>query len=198
MIKNKNYDPSLENEHYWNAFYEEWKLKLDEYWKNRGHRYFQVSKFISKNSRSILDVGCGLGAGFKVFESHNYSGLCGCDVSSVAVEVCNAKFPRCDVVHLDAAHLGQLERRWDVGLLIQIVEHLEDPAESIKSVLKYVDELIVSVPNKTGALGNIPCHMWLFSVEDFVSCGAEILKESPVVVSKFKGGEHYEFDTLSQ
>ncbi len=197
MIRNAKYDPEMGSLTRWNSFYSEWKLDLMNHWKNREIRYMQILQHIPKSASKIIDIGCGLGTGFKILGHMGYTDLWGCDTSTVAIEVCGVRFPECTTALFRAQELEYLDQRWDLGLFLQTVEHLENPGETIESVLRCVDTLLVSVPNKTCEIAAINEHVWLFEPKDFLECGAVVQETCPIIVAKFQAGVKYEFKCLS-
>ncbi len=197
MIKNTNYNPVWGSSEKWDSVHAEAKLDLMTYWNHRSIRYQQILGYIPKEASSIIDFGCSLGTGLKMLESVNHLDIWGCDISEVAIRACQAKFPRCKVVSMSLLDIEKLNRRWAVGLLIQVLEHLDNPGEALSVILRCVDNLIVSVPRKGKRNASTGEHMWLFDSDDFVRCGVEVLEEDPIIIAKFQVGVKYEFEYLS-
>ncbi len=104
------------------------------------------------NPLSVIDVGCGLGTWLKVFKSKGVVDVLGIEGSHI-----NKKMM---VIHENEILLKDLEqpvslnRRYDIALCIEVVEHLsKDAADIIISTLVNLSDIIVfsaAIPGQGG------------------------------------------------
>lgn len=98
------------------------------------------------DAAAVLDVGCGPGQYVKALREAGYDAF-GCDPGEVTVnaDLAACVFPRTDIGAIDPSILARVE----VVLLLDVVEHLADPAALLARVRRMVPRLkavIVTVP----------------------------------------------------
>jgi len=157
-----------------------------------GGKVRQYRDWVGAGSRRILDIGCGNGrflALLAEFGSSEWE-LEGIDFDSVAAEQCRARGCR--------THVGRVEefdpggRAYDAIIMLQLIEHVEDPAAIAKRVFSLLGPggvFIIETPN-TGGLDyhlfkrswwghyHFPRHWNLFSTSALQrllgDCGFEV------------------------
>ncbi len=196
MKKNEKYDPTWDTSERWDSFYAEWSKNPVQHWNNREICYLRMLKHIPSTTNSVIDLGCGLGTGFKVLEHRKYPSVWGCDDSELAVKFCQSKFLECETIQKDINKLDETGLRWNVGLLVQTLEHLSNPGETIRSLLRNLDVLLISVPHMSSDISAINEHQWLFEVSDFEKSGADILEKGSTIIAKFTNNIHNKFNYL--
>ena len=128
---------------YYNNFYKE-LARIDE----QGNNFSKIEKFLPELSpgAKILDIGCGHGSvshelvkrGFEVY---------GMEINRDAIESLKVKGFR--VVECDITEPFNLNEKFDLVLLLDVLEHVFDPLSLLgeaAKVLKDGGEIIVSVP----------------------------------------------------
>lgn len=128
---------------YYNNFYKE-LARIDE----QGNNFSKIEKFLPELSpgAKILDIGCGHGSvshelvkkGFKVY---------GMEINRDAIESLKAKGFR--VIECDITEPFKLNEKFDLILLLDVLEHVFDPLSLLgeaAKVLKDDGEVIVSIP----------------------------------------------------
>ena len=106
-----------------------------------------------KNDSKILELGCGQSKGLRYLVSHNYikqENAYGIDQSDVAIEFLKKKLPKANLEQGDIFSLKFNDDTFDYVLMMEVIEHLEDPLKVLKEVervLKPNGELIISFPN---------------------------------------------------
>lgn len=120
------------------------------------YQYFEevnqgLIKKIGSNLR-ILDVGCGYGIlGEAMAKGNNV--VFGVDISESAIEKAKTRLhfaAVCDITKKETYPLEIKERKFDLIVLADILEHVYDPRSilySVKDFLKTDGKLILSVPN---------------------------------------------------
>jgi 2-polyprenyl-3-methyl-5-hydroxy-6-metoxy-1,4-benzoquinol methylase len=134
--------------------------------------------------RSVLEVGCGEGYMLEALVRAGCDAeLTGVELSPVAVAHARARLgSRARIEHGDARELGEDGRRFDVVMMLEVLEHLEDPAAMLPVLARLCERAVVlSVPwepwfrtlnllrgRHLSRLGNHPEHLQRFSRAAFV------------------------------
>lgn len=122
--------------------------KIRRYWEGRKVRRY--AKIIGKKNARILDVGCGNGRFLSLLKEYGSPEweLVGLDIDEVAIAACREK-------GFDA-HAGRIEdlkldrEKFDAVIMLQLIEHVENPKEVSKNVLALLKPegvFIVETPN---------------------------------------------------
>ncbi|NVN96214.1 MAG: class I SAM-dependent methyltransferase [Bacteroidetes bacterium] len=106
-----------------------------------------------KNSKSLIDMGCGTGHLLSEIQKHNpHLKLTGSDFSEQAIVVAkktlpNAIFLSCDLYNISEDLVG----KYDIVICTEVLEHLLYPEKAIANLMKLFSKgkgyLILSVPN---------------------------------------------------
>jgi SAM-dependent methyltransferase len=160
-----------------------------EYLEETKEVYWGVKEALSvsvkdKKSSRILEIGSGLGylTYSLIRADYNAKGL---DISQTAVNKANETFGdhyiRADL----SEYADQFPESYDVVILTEVIEHVADPLDFIKNIIKLLKpggRAIVTTPNKSFYPSGInwasdlpPVHCWWFS-EDSIRYIAERLK----------------------
>lgn len=106
-----------------------------------------------KSDSKILELGCGQGKGLKYIVNKSYTkeeNIFGIDQSSAAIEFAKLKLPTANLKQGDIYSLDYNDNTFDFVLLMEVIEHLENPIEALNEayrVLKPNGKLIISFPN---------------------------------------------------
>jgi len=132
----------------------------NEFYKNEQASFtswysFMLPELIKKlkNDSKILELGCGQSKGLRYLVSHSYikqENIYGIDQSDVAIEFLKKKLPKANLEQGDIYSLKFKDETFDYVLMMEVIEHLEDPFKALKEVkrvLKPSGELIISFPN---------------------------------------------------
>lgn len=136
-------------------------------------RKMALLKSVSKNSKSLLDVGCGTGDFLQIASKSGWT-ITGIEPNERAREIANKKT---DNSTFDSAHLFTLPpQSFDAITLWHVLEHLpnlNDHFSLFRKLLKPNGVLIVAVPNykcfdahhyqEFWAAYDVPRHLWHFS-----------------------------------
>jgi len=110
--------------------------------------YKAVLEWITENSISLLDIGCGTGYGLEYIQDQKpNAALSGCDYSGYAIQKATEQYPNIIFFEHDISK-DELIRSYDYILLLETLEHLDDPISVIEKLLKHCKYLIISVPYK--------------------------------------------------
>ncbi len=114
---------------------------------------------------SILDLGCGTGAILRELQRRNigkrYTGI---DYSEEAIAYLQQNSRGIDSMAADVASPEFcLEGRYDLVLIIHVLQHLEDPAAFLDAVLEKIDfsYLLIEIPFEDTLLNRlVPLLLW--------------------------------------
>ncbi len=137
--------------------------KYEWYYQDRKYEYDFAKQFVKKNAR-ILEVGCGKGAFAKYIDnSVKYTGL---DFSIEAREM--ASINGIEIKNDSIHEYAKKQKKHDVVCSFQVLEHVIDPYDFIKSSLKCLRKnglLIIAVPSESSfvryasnSILNMPPH----------------------------------------
>jgi len=103
---------------------------------------------------SVLDLGCGLGGYTKALGDRGFD-VRGLDVVAEYVERARALGVRADVY--DGDHLPLADDSVDTTILLEVIEHLEDPARLLGEARRVSRRnVLISTPNCTQSFGRVP------------------------------------------
>ena len=97
----------------------------------------------------VLDVGCGRGVGHDLL-AKRYREVHGVDGTEAALAQARARGTAARVVDLDAGRLPYPDAHFDAVLLLDVIEHLIDPAPivaEIARILRPGGQAVVTTPN---------------------------------------------------
>jgi SAM-dependent methyltransferase len=129
-------------------FYSSLQQSKNYYPTNR-FEYAEALKYI-KQTDEVLEIGAGDGFFLKILKDKNIVSQ-GLEINNCAIK--NAKSQGLNVSDLRVEDLITAQKKFDVIVLFQVIEHIYDINAFIKSVLKCLKKegiLIVSVPNNDG------------------------------------------------
>lgn len=151
-----------------------------------GHFTRQMIAQVGKIApRSVLDVGCGEGYMLGALADAKLGGsLVGVDFSDWAIERAKERLAgRADLSVKDVRTLADDGRKFDLVMMLEVLEHLPDPAVMLPVLEQLADPwLLLSVPwepffrglnllrgRHIGAWGNHPEHLQQWSRGGFIS-----------------------------
>ncbi|MET0385795.1 MAG: class I SAM-dependent methyltransferase [Polyangiales bacterium] len=152
----------------------------------------------ARQPREILDVGCGEGYVLKALRAAGVTcPMRGIDLSESAIADARINVPDAQFDVVDAAELLSRGERYDIVLMLEVLEHLPDPARVLSLVTGIAKRhAIVSVPwepyfrglnflrgKHVFAFGNDPEHINHWGRRDFLSFVGEHfqVREAPQV-----------------
>lgn len=118
---------------------------MAHFW-HRARLRIVLAELAKTGASAVLDIGCGPGQYVRALREAGYDCI-GCDPGDAAIEPGLAPyvFARTSVEEIDAATLARV----DTALLLDVIEHLPDPAAllaRIGEVLPGLKTLVVTVP----------------------------------------------------
>lgn len=116
-----------------------------------------VKKKVGLLNKQILDYGCGLGYICElIIQDGTSAGVYGCDLSSESVSIVNKKLSGKplfkEAFSVSSENITRYEGFFDVVLLTEVVEHLDDRdlsvvCSNIKVLLKPEGKIFITTPN---------------------------------------------------
>lgn len=109
-----------------------------------------VQRVANLKGKRVVDIGCGDGTYTLELLAYEPAFVLGIDPAAVAIEQAQAKtrgIPNIGFKVWDMYRLGELEPRFDVGVLRGVLHHLDDAAAGIAAACRSVREVIVVEPN---------------------------------------------------
>lgn len=112
----------------------------------------EVTRLLSSAPRqAVLDLGCG--EGFVIghlVEADLDADFVGIDRSPTAVVTARERLgDRAEIVEADVTGIADLPRPFDVVMMLEVLEHLDDPAAMLDLLAELTThQVIVSVPNE--------------------------------------------------
>lgn len=149
--------------------------------------------------RDVLEVGCGEGYMLQVLHQANLgASLTGVDISETAIADARERLGETAKLEArDARELADDGRTFDLVVMLEVLEHIPDPAQMLPILDKLTDRyLLLSVPwepffrglnllrgKHVGALGNDPEHVNHWGRRSFFSFVEQrfTILETPVV-----------------
>lgn len=108
--------------------------------------FLSNAKLPAKESYSLLDVGCGTGSALRIIkEKYPLAKLYGCDLEPKHVEISNTL--NGDYAQFFVSNIKDLDSKWDVIYLSNVLEHIYDWKEELDGLLNKTDRLYILVPN---------------------------------------------------
>lgn len=96
---------------------------------------------------SVIDIGCGTGRWCRAAARHARH-VVGIDYDAANIEIARATSERSGIEYIVGDVTRDLtDRRFETGLLIHVIEHIDEPDRLLRSLHKLVDTLIVEVPD---------------------------------------------------
>lgn len=154
---------------------------------------------LSKDTKQLLDIGCGTGDFLEIAQQNNWS-VFGIEPNQQARGVANKKTNN---VVFDTDQLSKFKNQtFDVITLWHVLEHLpnlEDQVQRFKKILKPNGALIVAVPNYKSfdamhyknfwAALDVPRHLWHFNKSSisklFKTQSMRVVKTKPMLFDAF-------------
>ncbi len=143
-------DSSLDVQERDKQFYDSWRTDIR----------LIIESEIKKDNISIYDFGCGWCESLTYFNQFGYECF-GIDTAPEAIE--HGKNKGFNVEVSDLVDINPFERRFDVVMMQNVLEHLASPKETVKKiyndVLAYGGLLIIDVPNEFNIFQTVGCEV---------------------------------------
>lgn len=112
----------------------------------------QVAPHLRSPGARILDIGCATGGLLSVLERRGFSSLLGVDPSP-ACAAAALRLHGVDVRVLTLAQLGEMTERFDLILMVGVLEHVRDAADAVGNATRLLSSgglLYAAVPDVEG------------------------------------------------
>ena len=147
FLRYGRYNPNTEI--YWNKRYESGDYQVSEeelYEVLHG----EVVRLVPQSSR-VLDIGCGTGRLMGALRDQLCCSCVGVDISGAAVDIVTQKGFGAFKSKLPKLPLGLEENSFDICTIVETLEHISNPSETLRSVSKLLKQgsgsIIVCVPD---------------------------------------------------
>ena len=130
-----------------------WEVRaqdLYDKWSKGKHDYQLISDLLDEyDVKSVLDIGCGYGRLFALYQSKNITDVIGVDISQAALRLANKAFPNVKTQRMRLADIDFGYRRFDLVISNRVLQHIRE--QNIDTVvgeicsfskLVYVNELV--------------------------------------------------------
>ena len=140
--------------------------------KERGKIYLKVKKHLPRKRKiTALEIGCANGHGLielaKKTKNITYEA---CDFSDKGIKQAKKLYGKKIKFFVHDVYKDKLKKNYDYILIIETLEHINNPKKAVKKYLKYCNErLIVTVPYKEKG--------WIEHVYKFDTNSFEDIKE---------------------
>lgn len=145
------------------------RVSMDDEWfeiTDKDHfwmiwRFFYISKYVNSKplkEKKVLEIGCGNGINMQMFELNEQLIIDGCDLNEKALKMIPDLKGKKILYNIHENH-PIMENKYDLILLLDVIEHLKDDKEFIKDSLK-------SLKINGHLLINVPANKFLFSRYD--------------------------------
>jgi len=124
----------------------------DSPWKTTQIRRVLTSDFLDKNFSdkriSIFDIGAGVGTVLGLLkdalqEQDYLVDATGIDPSPDAIKTAQEKWPQ---LRFENISIQEVEKSYDVCMLIDVIEHVDDPADFIQETRKHASYILLHIP----------------------------------------------------
>jgi SAM-dependent methyltransferase len=112
----------------------------------------------------VLDIGCGMGFTMQMLLADGFTDVTGVDIDQGQIEACRSQGLKVELIHNLAEHLGGMENRLGMAMMIDVLEHLPwdqqlPTLRALFNALKPGGSLIIAVPNATSPVA----MRWLYN-----------------------------------
>jgi SAM-dependent methyltransferase len=114
-----------------------------------GHFHRRLSDVVRELApEDILDVGCGEGYALSALREHAIAcPMTGIDLSPDAIEHAKLRLPQAEFRVQNALELAESGRTYDLVMMTEVLEHIEDPARMLPVLERIARRyVVVSVP----------------------------------------------------
>jgi len=119
-----------------------------------------ISFHLARGTGSLLDVGCNEGRGLEFYQNHGFTAE-GLELNSKAAEVARGKG---FVVHGSTLEGFATEKKYDVVVLSNVLEHSLSPADMLRSIHRLLNpdgQVWISCPNSRSWLRSAFGRFWI-------------------------------------
>lgn len=114
-----------------------------------GHFGMRMLKKLAKNSKNILDLGCGEGTRLNYLTAGKTRGV-GVDISETAIRLAKEKYPKLKFIKADLEKLPLKDEIFDLTYFAFVLEHLISPEKAIIEAIRVTKKggyLVLIAPN---------------------------------------------------
>ena len=149
----------------------------EEYNRMFGNRRFGIDRKEPLRAKAMLakftggkflDIGCGVATHCELALKIEGAEVYGMDFADKLIESLKTQYPTVNYAVEDIRKMTYLNETFDYISMGEVIEHLEDPAETLKEVVRILKTggiLAISTPHGTSGIRTAPHHhIWIFEV----------------------------------
>ena len=120
----------------------------NKYWQTREQRivFRHIAALEMVQKGPVLDVGCGDGLFLELLKKKGIRGV-GLDKSEVAVSRVRAKGLEAEQLDFVLRPLPFPDNSFEVVVMLDVLEHLQEPAQLLSEAMRVGRSIVLSVPN---------------------------------------------------
>lgn len=110
----------------------------------------EMLRYLPKNAKIVLDIGCGEGCFGELIKKYNNSEVWGIELSPHAAEKAKVKLDRIYIGNIETDQFDLPEEYFDCVVFNDVLEHLYYPwdvLKQVKKLLKNSGYVLASIPN---------------------------------------------------
>ena len=135
---------------------------------------------------AVLDVGCGSGRLFQLYNKHGITDIIGVDISSKALAVAKKHFPTVKTYNVRLENMDFPKNRFDLAICNRVLQHL--PPHAVANVIDNLCSMSKKVyVNELAQNDSLSEEFFMFRHDYpslFATCGMKILDEGTIMGSQ--------------
>jgi cyclopropane fatty-acyl-phospholipid synthase-like methyltransferase len=143
----------------YSIYYRNWHSESEAHVADMTRYYHDLlgSHLPLPHGKRLLDVGCGMGLALRAMKEYGFDWVHGVDVSPEQIAACKRLGESCELVEDTRAYLSNCQERYDVVLLLDVLEHVPvgeqlEVMRALRSVIEPGGRVLITVPNATSLL----------------------------------------------
>jgi 2-polyprenyl-3-methyl-5-hydroxy-6-metoxy-1,4-benzoquinol methylase len=105
-------------------------------------KYFVIASLLESN-KNVLDFGCWKGDLSRILIQEKNSNVTGCDL----IKSSGFKHKNFEYVQVNKKNNFPFKEKFDYIVFADVLEHLENPHETLEETFKHTNKIIISIPN---------------------------------------------------
>ena len=151
----------LTSQYDYTIYYRNWHSETEAHVAEmKGYYFGLLGKHLPEpQGKTLLDVGCGMGLALRAMKDYGFDRVHGVDVSPEQIAAGRRLGASCELVNDTRAYLSDCTERYDVVLLLDVLEHVPVDEQiglmrALRGALQPAGRVIITVPNATSPLAS--------------------------------------------